>query len=104
MSNRLSMAKINSIETLHASGHSNREIARLLGINRKTVNRYVLRLKQVAGQKGPNPQTDSGGASVEKGRGLQPEMGQLVAGLSDQPQPKSGPTPLRRKAMQEGSY
>lgn len=41
MSNQLSMAKINSIETLHASGHSNREIARLLGINRGTVNAYV---------------------------------------------------------------
>ncbi len=32
MSNRLSMAKINSIETLHQSGHSNRAIARLLGV------------------------------------------------------------------------
>lgn len=76
MSNRLSMAKINSIETLHASGHSNREIARLLGINRKTVNRYVRQLKKVAGRKGPNPQ---------------PEMGQLAADLQDHPKSKSGP-------------
>jgi len=41
MSNRLSMAKIQSIETLHASGHSNREIARLLRINRETVNKRL---------------------------------------------------------------
>ena len=45
MSNRLSMAKINSIETLHQSGHSNREIARILGVDRGAVNRYVRDLK-----------------------------------------------------------
>lgn len=44
MANQLSMAKINSIETLHASGHSNREIACLLGIDRGTVNKYVAQL------------------------------------------------------------
>ena len=32
--NQLSMASIQSIETLHRSGHSNREIARILGIDR----------------------------------------------------------------------
>jgi transposase len=41
MANLLSMAKVNSIHTLHQSGHSNREIARLLGIDRKTVGKYV---------------------------------------------------------------
>jgi len=35
MPHRLSMAKIHSIETLYASGHSNREIARLLGVDRE---------------------------------------------------------------------
>ena len=45
MSNRLSMSKIHSIETLHQSGHSNREIARLLSVDRGTVNAYVRRLK-----------------------------------------------------------
>ncbi len=59
MSNRLSMAKINSIETLHQSGHSNREIARLLGVDRGAVNRYVRRLKARQFQKRPNPQTGS---------------------------------------------
>ena len=45
MANQLSMAKVKSIETLHASGHSNRQIAKLLGIQRETVNGYVNRLK-----------------------------------------------------------
>ncbi|MEM6693025.1 MAG: IS21 family transposase, partial [Planctomycetota bacterium] len=76
---------------MHASGHCNREIARLLGINRKTVNRYVRQLKKVAGQKGPNPQTDSGESSIEKGPNPQLEMGSLLADLQDHSQPKSGP-------------
>ena len=39
------MAKVNSIHTLHQSGHSNREIARLLGIDRATVGKYVQELQ-----------------------------------------------------------
>lgn len=35
------MAEVTTIRTLHASGHSNREIARLLGVHRDTVGRYV---------------------------------------------------------------
>ena len=46
MSNQKSMAEIHSIEALHASGHSNREIARLLSIDRGTVNKYVARLAE----------------------------------------------------------
>lgn len=65
MPNRLSMAKIHSIETLHASGHSNREIARLLGVDRGTVNGYVKRLKSRSepdpSENRPNPHTGSGG-------------------------------------------
>ncbi len=41
MSNRLSMATHQSIETLHRSGHSNREIARLLSLDRGAVNKRV---------------------------------------------------------------
>ena len=41
MARRLSMGQIKSILTLHASGHSNRAIAELLGINRETVARYL---------------------------------------------------------------
>ncbi len=44
MSNRLSMAKIHSIETLHQTGHSNREISRLLDVDRGTVAKYIERL------------------------------------------------------------
>jgi len=62
MSNRLLMSKIHSIETLHQSGHSNREIARLLSVDRGTVNAYVRRLK---GQNRPDPQmTESGSAEI----------------------------------------
>ncbi len=60
MSNRLSMAKISSIETLHQSGHSNREIGRLLGVDRGAVNRYIRNLKADTAEKRPNPQTGSG--------------------------------------------
>jgi len=66
MANQLSMAKIHSIETLHKSGHSNREIARLLGVDRGTVNKYVRQLLQQQGsaeaggdQNRPNPRTGS---------------------------------------------
>jgi hypothetical protein len=59
MSNRLSMANFNSIETLHQSGHFNREIARLLGVDRGAVNRYIRQLRIRLAQKRPNPQTGS---------------------------------------------
>ena len=73
MTNQLSMASIQSIETLHRSGHSNREISRILGIDRGAVNKYVRRLRTAeaslampeAGsedsQNRPNPRTGSGG-------------------------------------------
>ena len=61
MANQLSMAKINSIETLHRSGHTNRDIARLLNVDRGTVNKYVHELKhrevEAAGQSRPNAPT-----------------------------------------------
>lgn len=41
MANRLSMALIHSIWTLHQSGHSNRKIAQLLGVDRDTVAKYI---------------------------------------------------------------
>jgi transposase len=54
MANRLSMAQINAIFTLHASEHSNREIGRLLGLHRETVGKYL------AAQNRPNAPTGSG--------------------------------------------
>ena len=46
MANRLTMAEIDRILTLHTTEHSNREIADLLGINRETVGKYVARAKR----------------------------------------------------------
>ena len=45
MANHLSMATINAIQTLHQSGHSNRKIAELLGIDRGSVGKYVRQLQ-----------------------------------------------------------
>ena len=66
MSNQLSMANIHSIETLHRSGHSNREISRLLGVDRGTVAKYVQRLRELAIQNQPNAPT-----------GYRPEIGRV---------------------------
>ncbi len=41
MANVLKMAKVHSIQTLHARGWSQRRIARELGVHRETVARYV---------------------------------------------------------------
>jgi transposase len=53
MANQLSMAKVNAILTLHASGHSQRRIAKLLGVDRETVGKYVAR----AAENQPNAPT-----------------------------------------------
>lgn len=42
MARRLTMAKQTTIRTLHQSGHSNREIAALVGVHRETVGKYVV--------------------------------------------------------------
>ena len=55
------MAKVNSVHTLHQSGHSNREIARLLGIDRATVGKYVHELQnQPNAPSGETPQEREG--------------------------------------------
>ena len=56
MANRLTMAEIDRILTLHTTEHSNREIADLLGINRETVGKYVAQAKA---QNQPNAPTGS---------------------------------------------
>jgi transposase len=43
MANRLTMATIDTILILHKAGHSRREIARLTGVHRETVGKYVAR-------------------------------------------------------------
>jgi len=58
MANRLTMAEIDRILTLHTTGHSNRQIAELLGVDRETVGKYVGRHKA---QNQPNAPTGSAG-------------------------------------------
>jgi transposase len=61
MANRLTMAEIDRILTLHTTEHSNREIADLLGINRETVGKYVARAKA---QNQPNAPPGSNASSL----------------------------------------
>jgi transposase len=61
MANQLTMAEIDAILTLHTTGHSNREIAVLLGIDRETVGKYVARAKS---QNQPNAPTGPANSSL----------------------------------------
>lgn len=54
MANVLKMAKVHSIQTLHARGWSQRRIARELGVHRETVARYV-QLAEYGPRDGPEP-------------------------------------------------
>jgi IS30 family transposase len=54
MAKRFTMAEINTILTLHQAGHSNREIAAVLGVNRETIGKYLARAKA---QNQPNAPT-----------------------------------------------
>jgi hypothetical protein len=51
------MAKVNAILSLHQSGHSNRRIAELLGVDGETVGKYV----GLASENQPNAPTGSEG-------------------------------------------
>jgi transposase len=54
MANRLTMATISAIQSLHRSGYSNRRIAELLDVDRETVAKYVAQV-----QNPPNAPTGS---------------------------------------------
>ena len=69
MANRLKMAQVNAIVTLHQSKHSNRKIAELLGVDRETVGKYVT---QFEAQNQPEAPTGSEGTG---GGGGPPPMG-----------------------------
>jgi len=62
MANQLTMAEINAILTLHESEHSNREIARELGIDRGTVARYVRLAAEAARAEGSAREPEAGSA------------------------------------------
>ncbi len=56
MANRLTMAQIDAILTLHKTRKSNRKIAKLLEVDRGTVGKYV---RQAEAQNRPNAPTGS---------------------------------------------
>jgi hypothetical protein len=62
MANRLKMAEIDTILTLRASGHSNRAIADLLGLDRGTVGKYVARSRAQNRRNAPTGSADANSA------------------------------------------
>jgi len=61
MANRLTMAQINAIVTLHKSKHSNRHIGRLLGVHPDTVGKYVARAEAQNRSNAPTGSDTTGG-------------------------------------------
>ena len=68
MVRRLDMGKTQGIDQLFASGMSRRQIARTLGINRKSVDRHLAtsQPKGASGQEAPTGQAPTG-SEVSKG-------------------------------------
>ncbi|MFV1968191.1 MAG: IS21 family transposase [Pirellulaceae bacterium] len=79
MANRLSMATIDAVFTLHDAGHSNRRIAELLGVHRETVGRY---LAQSEAENRPNAPTGSDAPGRPENEGASGLNGIVVAGES----------------------
>jgi transposase len=86
MANQLSMAVVHSIETLHQSGTSRREIARLLGIHRETAGKHVARLEN-------RPNAPPGSEAVPAAGGLGPP--------GNPPGPPSACEPYREWILQQ---
>jgi transposase len=61
MAKQLSMGQVSSILMLHQSGHSNRQIAKLLGVHRETVAKYLAGRREPAK---PDHRARSGPASA----------------------------------------
>lgn len=100
MAKRLTMAEIDTILTLHKAGHSNREIAALLGVNRETIGKYLAR---AATQNQPNAPT---GNTLDDARGIQAEgdgdAGCRVLGAGSQPNMSTGSTDSLRSGPRSG--
>jgi IS30 family transposase len=90
MANQVSMAVVQSIETLRKRGTSRREIARLLGVHRETVGKYVARLENR-----PNAPPGS-----ESGAGDDTEIGRPTP-RADPPGPPSVCEPYRELIRQK---
>ncbi len=85
MAKRLTMAAVDTILTLHKAGHSNREIAALLGVNRETVGKHLARVKAQNQPNAPtgNPIGDPNGAPAGS------DAGDGRAGTTSQNQPNA---------------
>lgn len=109
MAKRLTMAAVDTIVTLHQAGTSNREIARLVGINRETVGKILAR---VAAGNQPNAPTgkalgdpsglgteEDGGAGGRDAAGAMPIR--AAAGSAEEPRtgPASGCEPFREQIL-----
>jgi len=90
MANRLTMATIDTILILHKAGHSRREIARLTGVHRETVGKYIARAAVENRPPAPTGSTDLESESVPfVGKSVCREfhaaiLAKLEAGLSSQ--------------------
>jgi transposase len=87
MAKRFTMAEIDTILTLHKTGHSNREIAALLGVNRETVGKHLARAKV---QDQPNAPTGSDAGNghagvVSQSQPDQPSVGAPPTGSVSSP-------------------
>ena len=102
VANRLSMAQLHSIETLHRSGHSNREIARILKVDRGTVNKYVRRLQAVDAQNRPNAPPGSGDEITPEGEQSRAE--DLHREEESPPQPASADEENRPNSLIGASF
>ncbi|MHB9047284.1 MAG: IS21 family transposase, partial [Pirellulales bacterium] len=91
MANRLNMAEISAILTLHKSEHSNRAIADLVGVDRGTVGKYVA---QAEAQNPPNAPT---GSPAGEGPGPLPE--ETTGETASSSGPSSGCEPFRQEIL-----
>ena len=85
MANQLEMAKVLSIQTLHAQGWSNRQIARLLGVHRETVRRHLKQANRAGPNCTTNPPAGSAGPPATAPPGpistCEPYRQEIVSGL-----------------------
>ena len=90
MTKRLTMAAVDTILTLHKAGHSNREIAALLGVNRETVGKYLARVR--AGYQPNAPTGNSTNDPNNAPAGSDAGDGHAAAASENQPNAPTGST------------
>ena len=81
MANRLTMAQVDAMVTLHKSGHSHSAIARLLGVDRGSVGKYVRRAAA------ENPQNAPTGSGLAEPAGQPAAAGLALSGPASECEP-----------------